>query len=105
MVFSTLVSTADLADHLDGWRVFDCRHDLTKPELGESQYRAAHIPGARMIRASEIVASREGIPNELPALADLKRIFERAGVNDDSRIVLYGERSGLLAARGYFTLD
>jgi len=48
---------------------------------------------------------RAGIPNELPPVADLKRVFERAGLNDDSRIVLYGERSGLLAARLYFTLD
>jgi len=71
----------------------------------ERFYSSGHIPGARMIRASEIVTSREGIPNELPSLVDLKRVFERAGVNDDSRIVLYGERSGLLAARGYFTLD
>jgi thiosulfate/3-mercaptopyruvate sulfurtransferase len=26
--------------------VFDCRHDLAKPALGEEQYREAHIPGA-----------------------------------------------------------
>ena len=43
---STLVSTAELEKRLPRWRVFDCRHDLMKPELGAQQYREAHIPGA-----------------------------------------------------------
>ena len=43
---STLVSTEELSKHLGEWRVFDCRHDLMKPDLGEQQYREAHIPGA-----------------------------------------------------------
>ena len=43
---STLVSTGELAANLRKWRVFDCRHDLAKPELGEQQYREGHIPGA-----------------------------------------------------------
>ena len=42
---TTLVSTAELAAHSE-WRVFDCRHDLAKPSLGEEQYREAHIRGA-----------------------------------------------------------
>jgi thiosulfate/3-mercaptopyruvate sulfurtransferase len=46
MTFTTLVSTDQLAAHLGDWRIFDCRHDLMKPELGEQQYRQAHIPGA-----------------------------------------------------------
>src|SRR5207237_63186 len=44
--FKQLVSTAELAAHLDRWRVFDCRHDLAKPQLGGEQYGEAHIPGA-----------------------------------------------------------
>ena len=39
------VSTDELARHPQ-WRVFDCRFDLGKPALGESQYAGAHIPGA-----------------------------------------------------------
>src|SRR5207247_2096483 len=42
---TTLVTTAQLAAEPQ-WRVFDCRHDLGKPQLGEQQYREAHIPGA-----------------------------------------------------------
>ena len=44
-MFTTLVSTQALARHPE-WRLFDCRHDLFKPELGEAQYREAHLPGA-----------------------------------------------------------
>src|SRR5205814_9563878 len=46
MMHTTLVSTQQLADHLREWRIFDCRHDLMKPDLGAQQYREAHIPGA-----------------------------------------------------------
>ena len=71
----------------------------------EHFYSSGHIPGARMIRLSQIVTTRDGIPNELPPPDHLQRVFENAGVSNDSRIVLYGERSGLLAARAYYTLD
>ena len=43
---NTLVSTEELAAHPE-WRVFDCRHDLANPELGEQQYLETHVPGAR----------------------------------------------------------
>jgi thiosulfate/3-mercaptopyruvate sulfurtransferase len=45
------------------------------------------------------------VPNELPAIEELQRVFEAAGVSDGSHVVLYGERSGLFAARAYYTLD
>jgi thiosulfate/3-mercaptopyruvate sulfurtransferase len=38
-------------------------------------------------------------------VAELKKVFERSGVGDEMRIVLYGDNSGLSAARAYFTLD
>ena len=34
-----------------------------------------------------------------------KAFFERLGIGDEARIVLYGDNSGLSAARAYFTLD
>ena len=48
MPYATLVTTETLARHLQDadWRVFDCRHDLGKPELGATQYAESHIPGA-----------------------------------------------------------
>jgi thiosulfate/3-mercaptopyruvate sulfurtransferase len=95
-----LVSTTWLANHLhDSNLVILCVAD------DADFYSRGHIPGAHLIRSSDLLVTRDGIPNELPPAAALKSLFERASVNNNSRIVLYGERSGILAARAYFTLD
>jgi len=49
--------------------------------------------------------TKEGVTNELPPATELKKIFEAAGISDDSKVILYGEGSVLLATRTYFTLD
>ena len=48
MKSSNLVSTAELADHLDdpSWIIIDCRFNLNFPEKSENDYHEAHIPGA-----------------------------------------------------------
>jgi thiosulfate/3-mercaptopyruvate sulfurtransferase len=95
-----LVTTTWLAAHL---------HD---PELVVLCVSAApefcdkgRIPGARKISLGEIAVPRDGVPNELPPVEKLRQVFAQAGVSNSSRIVLYGERFNLLAARAYFTLD
>jgi thiosulfate/3-mercaptopyruvate sulfurtransferase len=95
-----LVSTGWLNAHL---------HDADLVVLciaeDDAFYSAGHIPGARLIRLSQIATTRAGIPNELPAVSQLQRVFQQAGIDNLSHIILYGERSGVLAARAYFTLD
>jgi thiosulfate/3-mercaptopyruvate sulfurtransferase len=95
-----LVSTDWLADHLNNPDVV-VLCIAGKPEFCS----AGRIPGARFISLSSIAVTRDGVPNELPAVGDLQRVFAAAGVKDGSRIILYGERYGLFAARAYFTLD
>lgn len=74
-------------------------------EIGDSAtYAAAHIPGARLIETSEILAQRDGTPNELPAIDALEALFTRAGAGNRERIILYS-RDPILAARAWFTLD
>ena len=95
-----LVSTAWLDNHLhDRNLIVLCIVDE------ERFYSDNHIPDARMIRLSDIVITRDGIPNELAPISQLRRVFENAGIGNDSRVILYGERSGMLAARAYFTFD
>ena len=95
-----LVTTGWLAEHL---------HDpnLVVLCIAESRNfcRGGHIPGARFIPLEEIAVTRNGISHELPDASVLKKVFERAGVANTSRIILYSERYGQLAARAYFTLD
>ncbi len=95
-----VVSTEWLAGHLhDPDLVVVCV--TATPEF----YTKGHIPGARNIALSDIAVTVNGVPNELPSTDQLQRIFEAAGITNQSRVVLYSERYGLLAARAYFTLD
>lgn len=95
-----VVQTEWLANHLN-------TDHLVILHVGSDRksYDAGHVPSARFLAISDIVVTRSAIPNELPAVNELKTEFERLGVGDESRVVLYGDESGLLAARTYFTLD
>src|SRR5882724_879 len=95
-----LVTTAWLAESLSEPDVIVLCINST-PEF----YTKGHIPGARQIKLGDIAITRDGIPNELPSIEALQRVFAAAGVSNSSRVVLYGERYNLLAARAYFTLD
>ena len=46
-----------------------------------------------------------GVHNEFPPVADLKKLLETAGVSDASRVILYSDAAVLPATRTYFTLD
>ncbi|HEX4946857.1 MAG TPA: sulfurtransferase, partial [Blastocatellia bacterium] len=76
-------------------------------QVGREQkdYVAGHIPGARFLPLNSLVITRENKANELPPIDKLKALFANLGVNNDSRIVLYGDNYNLLAARAYYTLD
>ena len=95
-----LVQSNWLAQHLSD-------RNLVTLHVGaeRASYSAGHIPGARFLALGEIAAPRNGIPNQLPPADSLKATFERLGVEDHSRVVIYGDMLGLLAARAYFTLD
>lgn len=97
---SLLMSTGALADRLN-----DPRTVIIHVGRDRASYDAGHIPGARFLALSSIVTERAGVPNELPAPEHLERVFEELGVSDNSRVVLYGDLAGLLAARAFFTLD
>ena len=95
-----LVSTDWLAQH---------QHDADLVVLciatSAAYCEQGRIAGARFVALGTIAITRDGVPNELPPLDDLRIVFETAGVSNQSRIVLYGERYGLFAARAYYTLD
>jgi thiosulfate/3-mercaptopyruvate sulfurtransferase len=95
-----LVQTSWLANHLNDRNIV-----LLHVGVDRKAYDQAHIPGARFLSLSDIAITRNGIPNELPSAAVLTRAFEGVGVGDKSRVVLYGDELGMLAARAWFTLD
>ncbi|MGH9753578.1 MAG: sulfurtransferase [Blastocatellia bacterium] len=95
-----LVSTDWLAKRLNDRDVF-----VIHVAAERKHFDDGHIPGARFLSSKEILTTRNGVANELPAVVDLRKVFEQLGVGDTGRIVIYGENPGLLAARVYFTLD
>lgn len=95
-----LVSGAWLADHLK-----DANLVILHVAPARTGYDANHIPGARYVPFAELAVTKDGVANELPPIADLKAVFERAGVSDNSRVILVTEGSVLSATRAYFTLD
>lgn len=94
-----LVSTEWLAKQID-------RRDITILHVAPDResYDRGHIPGARFVPLGEIIIARDGIPNELPPVGDLQKLFTRLGVGESGRIIVYGEPSPLSATRTIFTL-
>jgi thiosulfate/3-mercaptopyruvate sulfurtransferase len=107
MAFTTLVSTAELASHLGAWRIFDCRHDLMKPELGESQYREAHIPGALFASLDRDLSAAKSGKNGRHPLPDPETFSAwvgRQGVKPTDQVVAYDASNGAMAARLWWML-
>jgi thiosulfate/3-mercaptopyruvate sulfurtransferase len=103
---TTLVSTAELAGHPQ-WRIFDCRHDLAKPTLGEEQYRDAHIPGALFAHLDrDLSAPKTGRNGRhpLPDPKDFATWLEKSGVLRTDQVVCYDAGNGAMAARLWWML-
>lgn len=98
---SLIVSTDWLAKHLND-------DSLVLLQVGDkAEYEAGHIPGAQFIAVADISTPRgSGLALELPAVAQLQTVFEKSGVTDKSRIVVYFGKDWVTpTARVFFTLD
>jgi thiosulfate/3-mercaptopyruvate sulfurtransferase len=107
MTGSTLVSTEELSRHLAAWRIFDCRHDLAKPELGEAQYREAHIPGALFASLDRDLSAPKTGKNgrhPLPKPEVLAAWLGRCGVHPSDTVICYDAGNGAMAARMWWLL-
>src|SRR5581483_11947607 len=93
-----IVSTAWLARHLNDP---DLVVVYVSHEKGE--YESGHIPGSRFVSYLAMIAKHDGLSTEMPPESELRQIFERAGVTNDSRVVLYGPP--LMASRAFASLD
>jgi thiosulfate/3-mercaptopyruvate sulfurtransferase len=103
---NTLVSTEALATHPQ-WRVFDCRHDLAKPDLGEQQYREAHIPGARFAHLERDLSAAKTGSNGRHPLPDPRAFtawLAQQGVEPSDQMVCYDAGNGSFAARLWWML-
>jgi len=98
---SMIVSTEWLAKHLND-------DSLVLLQVGEKkEYDEAHIPGAQFIQLQDISTPRgQGLTLELPSVDQLKAAFEKFGVTDKSRIIVYFGKDWVTpTARVFMTLD
>lgn len=110
MYINTLVSTEDLARHLEDpqWVVFDCRFTLTDPEAGRRAYAEGHLPGARYAHLDEdlsgpIVPGKTG-RHPLPDPAVLADKLYHWGVGVNKQVVVYDDSFGAIAVRMWWLL-
>ena len=113
MPFTTLISAAELMQHLDNpsYIILDCRSELTDQKAGALAFASGHIPGAQHadpdIQLSDKSAGSNGafrgrhpLPNQdtfIEALRDW-------GVYPNSQVVVLDAHGGMFAARLWWML-
>jgi len=110
MAFKTILSATELNNNLDSpdWAIMDCRFDLDNPELGHQEYLAGHIPGSLYINlnqdlSSEIIPGKTG-RHPLPDKSILADRFSSWGIDSLTKVVIYDNKNGGLAARLWWLL-
>jgi thiosulfate/3-mercaptopyruvate sulfurtransferase len=91
---------ANLGD--PAWRVIDCRHDLLRPDAGEQDYVAGHVPGAVFAQLDrDLSGPRSGSNGRhpLPSADALAERFRQWGVDPHTQIVAYDAANGQFAGR------
>jgi thiosulfate/3-mercaptopyruvate sulfurtransferase len=108
--FTTLVSTADLAAHLDNpdWVIIDVRYSLTDHDYGVRRYLDAHIPGAVYANLGSDLSSPQ-IPGRtgrhpLPSVETITATLSQLGVDARTQVVVYDDNSGVYAGRLWWML-
>jgi thiosulfate/3-mercaptopyruvate sulfurtransferase len=104
-----LVSIADLHAHLGSpdWVVVDCRFNLQQPAAGPRLYAEGHIPGAcyaDLDRDLSGLKTAEQGRHPLPDVTGLQTLLSGFGIGPETRVVVYDEGGGALAARLWWLL-
>ena len=110
MPHHTLITTAELSDHLSDHNcsIFDCRFNLNDAEEGRRLYEEAHIPGSLYVDldadlSSEIIPGQTG-RHPLPDREILAAKLRAWGVNQKDQVVIYDQYHGGLASRLWWLL-
>lgn len=109
MKFTTLVSAAQLAQHLNDpdWIVFDCRFTLSDPDSGRRAYQAGHIPGAHYAHLNDDLSSEVTATSGRHPLPDAQLLAQKLGhwgVDSSKQVVVYDDSLGSMASRMWWVL-
>ncbi len=110
MLYTTVLSTEDLAAHLDDprWVVIDCRFSLQDTEQGRRAYQQAHIPGALYAHLDEDLSGPlepgRTSRHPLPTVDAFVQTASQWGIDDETQVVVYDDWGGAIAARLWWML-
>ncbi len=109
MAFTTLISTATLASHMDdpAFAIVDCRYKLDDATWGKREHEAAHIPSAVYADLGHDLAGPKSGTNGRHPLPDphtLAQTFSRLGIASGIQVVAYDQDSGMYASRLWWML-
>jgi thiosulfate/3-mercaptopyruvate sulfurtransferase len=97
---STLISTAELAEHREAFKVLDVRWDLSAPGAGRAAWEEAHIPGAAYVDLyDELSDPDDPVEGQLASVERFAHALQRAGVGPGDRVVAYDDARIFTAAR------
>lgn len=88
-------------------RILDCRSDLLDRHAGKRAFNDGHIPDACFVDLEGELSAPTGPGtgrHPLPTPKHASDSFRRAGVNSDSRVVVYDDKGGAHAARAWWML-
>ncbi|MCV6588230.1 MAG: sulfurtransferase [Marinobacterium sp.] len=106
-MYTTLVTTGQLNQHLDEWLVLDCRFDLADPDAGRRAYAAGHIPGAFFLHQEDDLSSVITEQTGRHPLPDPNRLANRLaalGLSEGRQVVVYDDMGGAMAGRLWWLL-
>jgi thiosulfate/3-mercaptopyruvate sulfurtransferase len=109
MAYTTLISVEELAARLidPTFVIFDCRHDLMKPDAGAQAYAQSHIPGARFAHSDVDLAGPKTGRNgrhPLPDATAFAAWLGRQGVDNSKQVIGYDSAGGASATRLWWML-
>ncbi len=70
-----------------------------------ADYQAGHVPGAVFIDRKAVWDKVNGIPGMLPSVETIVSELEKAGISNESTVVIYDSNSGLWASRLFWALE
>jgi thiosulfate/3-mercaptopyruvate sulfurtransferase len=104
---NTLISADELARELDDVHVIDFRWYLDDASKGRRSYEAGHVPGAVFVDLEDVTGEapvHTGGRHPLPSREQLEHAMRRAGVDRSTRVVVYDDAGGSVAARLWWLL-
>lgn len=109
MIHDTLITVDALRSRLGdpALAIFDCRHDLMRPDAGAQAYRQAHIPGARFANSDRDLSGPKSGTNgrhPLPEPATFVAWLGASGVDAGKQVVAYDHAGGASATRLWWML-